>query len=92
MRPLRLLIGDSDDKFRRGLRLSFASDPGIEVVGEADDGDLALQLLRCLRPDVALLDEDLSSLGGGAIARVVRAELPETSIVVLTRAPKERSR
>ena len=86
---IRLLIGDGDGDFRRTLRASLASDPRIEVVGEADDGDLALQLLRSLRPDVALLDEDMPSFGGAAIARVLRAELPKTRVVVLTRSRSE---
>ena len=83
--PIRVLIGDPDDEFRRTLRASFAADPRIEVVGEADDGEMALQLLRRLRPDVALVDEDMPSFGGAAIARVLRSELPETRVVVLTR-------
>jgi DNA-binding NarL/FixJ family response regulator len=68
------------------LRASFAADPRIEVVGEADDGELALDLLRSLRPDVALLDADLDSVGGAAIARVVKGELPDIRVVVMTRA------
>lgn len=84
--PIRLLIGDSDGEFRRALRASFAADPRIEVVGEADDGELALELLRALRPDVALLDEDMDSFGGAAIARVVKGELPDVRVVVMTRA------
>jgi DNA-binding NarL/FixJ family response regulator len=81
-----VLIGDSDGEFRRGLRSSFATDPRIEVVGEAEDSASALRLVRWLRPDVALLDEDLPSFGGGAIARILRSELPETRVVVLSRA------
>ncbi|MGH2471767.1 MAG: response regulator [Candidatus Limnocylindria bacterium] len=84
--PIRVLIGDSDGEFRRALRASFAADPRIEVVGEADDGAHALQLLRWLRPNVALLDEDMPSFGGAAIAHILRSELPETRVVVLTRA------
>jgi two-component system response regulator DesR len=83
--PVRLVIGDSDGDFRRALRASVSADPRIELVGEADDGDLALQLLRRLRPDVALLDEDMPCFGGAAIARVLRSELPETRVVVMTR-------
>lgn len=82
---VRVLIGDSDGEFRRSLWTTFAGDPGFVVVGEADDGELALQLLRRLRPDVALLDEDMPSFGGAAIARVLRSELPQTRVVVMTR-------
>ena len=83
--PIRLVIGDGDGEFRRALRASFAADPRIEVVAEADDGESALQLLRSLRPDVALLDEDMPAFGGAAIARILRSELPEVRVVVLTR-------
>ena len=83
--PIRVLIGDSDPRFRRDLRASLAADPSFDVVGEVDDGDLALQLLRRLRPDVALIDEDMPSFGGAAIARILRSELPETRVVVMTR-------
>jgi DNA-binding NarL/FixJ family response regulator len=85
--PIRVLIGDSDSEFRRALRARFATDPRIEVVGEADDGALALQLLRWLRPEIALLDQDMPSLCGAAIARVLRSELPEIRVVVLSRPP-----
>jgi hypothetical protein len=84
-RVVRVLIGDGDDSFRHALRASFANDPRFDVIGEADDGDLALHLIRWLRPDVALVDEDMPSFGGAAIARVLRAEVPETRVVVLTR-------
>jgi DNA-binding NarL/FixJ family response regulator len=67
------------------LRASFAADPRVDVVGEAEDGELALNLVRWLRPDVALLDEDMPSFGGAAIGRVLRSELPEVRVVVLTR-------
>jgi DNA-binding NarL/FixJ family response regulator len=83
---LRVVIGDADGTFRRALRASFGGDPGIDVVGEADDGVQALELLRWLRPDVALVDGDMPSFGGAAIARILRTELPETRVVVLTRA------
>jgi len=91
-RTIRVLIGDEDHAFRRGLRASFAVDPRVEVVGEAGDGVQALELLRRLRPDVALIDEDMPSFGGAAIARIIRTELPGTCVVVLTRPQAEARR
>jgi DNA-binding NarL/FixJ family response regulator len=51
----------------------------------ADDGAIALELVRCLQPDVALLDEDMSSFGGAAVARILKSELSEVRVVVMTR-------
>ena len=79
-----MFIGDSDGEFRRALRASFAADPRLQIIGEADDGELALKLLRLLRPDVALLDEDMPSFGGAAVARILRSELSEVRVVVMT--------
>ena len=88
---IRLVVGDSDGEFRRLLMAGLAGDPGIDLVGETDDGERALEMLRLLRPDVALLDEDLPAFGGAAIARVLRSELPETRVVVMTRKTEWRS-
>ena len=90
-RRIRLVIGDSDGEFRRSLRNGILMDPGMELVGETDDGEVALALLRQLRPDVALLDEDMPAFGGAAIARVLRTELPDTRVVVMTRKTEWRS-
>jgi two-component system, NarL family, response regulator DesR len=80
-----VVIGDSDAEFRRALRARFAADPRIEVIGEADDGALALQLVRWVRPDVALLDQDMPSFGGAEVARILRSEHSEVRVVVMTR-------
>jgi DNA-binding NarL/FixJ family response regulator len=81
---IRVVIGDRRESYRRLLRESLIAAPDIEVVGETDDGEVALQLVRRLRPNVALLDEDLSSFGGAAIARVLASELPDVRVVILT--------
>jgi DNA-binding NarL/FixJ family response regulator len=83
---IRVVIADDRSESRRALHALLVAQPDIDVVGVADDGVVALGLLRLLKPDVALLDEDLSSFGGGAVARIVAHELPDLRVVVLTAA------
>jgi DNA-binding NarL/FixJ family response regulator len=83
-RPIRVLIADDHDVARRRLRAQLSEALDVEVVGEADDGALALQLARWLQPDVALLDERLPKIGGLELARVFAAQLPEVRVVILT--------
>lgn len=81
---IRVVLGDDHSDARRALRELLAAQPDIELVGNADDGEVALRLLRSVRPDVALLDDDMTSFGGGAVARVLASELPHVRVVVLT--------
>jgi DNA-binding NarL/FixJ family response regulator len=81
---VRVLIADDDSRVRRRLRDLLEAQPDFDVVGEADDGVLALKLARWLRPKVVLLDPDLPSLRGADFARVVATELPDVRVVLLT--------
>lgn len=81
--PIRILIGDAHDSHRLELAQLLRTQPDIEVVGVTTDGEHALRLLRELRPNVALLDEDLPGFGGNAVARILRSELPELQVMVL---------
>ena len=81
---IRVVLGGDRDGARRALYEVLVAQPDIELVGVADDGETALRLLRSLRPDVALLDEDMAAFGGGAVARVLASELPDLRFVVLT--------
>ncbi|HEV8653914.1 MAG TPA: response regulator [Candidatus Limnocylindria bacterium] len=86
---IRVVLGGDCSDARRALYDVLVAEPDIEVVGVADDGETALHLLRSLRPDVALLDEDMTSFGGGAVARVLASELPDLQVVVLTAPERE---
>jgi DNA-binding NarL/FixJ family response regulator len=85
---IRVVIGDDGTDTRRKLQLLLVAQPDVDVVGVADDGEVALGLIRLLKPDVALLDADLPSFGGGAIARVIRSEQPDLQVVVLSDEPQ----
>ncbi|MGE5460257.1 MAG: response regulator [Solirubrobacterales bacterium] len=80
---MRVLLADDHALFREGL-VSLLSAHGIEVVGEASDGIEALALARELRPDVILMDLTMPGVGGLEATRLVKAELPEIKVVVLT--------
>jgi two-component system nitrate/nitrite response regulator NarL len=80
---IRVVVGDAHPEFRRAFRSTISTASDVEIIGETDDGVRALELLRILRPHVALLDADLPSLGGNAVARVLADELPDVHVVVL---------
>ena len=80
---IRIVIGDAHSADRRELTQLLSAQPDIELIGVTSDGEQALQMLRDLRPNVALLDEDLPSFGGSAVARILKTELPEVQVMVL---------
>ena len=81
---IRVLIVDDHSVVREGLRMFFARDPDLEVVGEAADGAQAIQQARRLRPDVVVMDLLMPVLDGMAATRAIRSELPETEVLALT--------
>jgi two-component system response regulator DesR len=82
---IRVVIGDDGTGTHRALQALLVMQPDFDVVGVATDGETALGLLRLLKPDIALLAEDMASFSGGAVARVLRSELPGLQVVVLTK-------
>ena len=81
---IRVLIVDDHWVVRTGLRDYLSGEPGLEVVGEAADGREAIDRARELRPDVVVMDLAMPGLGGAEATAAVRAELPQTEVVVLT--------
>jgi NarL family two-component system response regulator LiaR len=81
---IRVLIADDHAVVREGLRAFLALQEDVEVVGEAADGDEAVQAVSRLEPDVALVDLVMPRVDGiEAIARI-RAQRPQTRVIVLT--------
>ncbi len=81
---IRIVIADDHAVVRRGLRQLLDAEPGFEVLAEADDLESTQRRIAGHRPDVLVLD--LNMPGGSTLARIpeMRAECPETQIVVLT--------
>ncbi|MBL7489847.1 response regulator transcription factor [Frankia sp. AgB1.9] len=82
--PIRVLLADDQPLIRLGFRMFLRAEPGIEVVGEADDGASAVRLARQLRPDVVFMDVRMPGMDGiEATAAIVAARLP-TRVLILT--------
>lgn len=80
---MRILLVDDHALFLQSLRVLLSAS-GHEVVGLATDGMQALQQARGLRPDLILMDIDMPGCDGLAATRMIKAELPEIKIVMLT--------
>lgn len=81
---IRVLVVDDQPLIRRGLALTLGAVEGLQIVGQAADGEEAVSLARQLRPDVVLMDLKMPKLSGVAATRAITGELPSTQIVVLT--------
>ncbi len=81
---VRVLIADDHTVVRQGIRIVLEEVDGIEVVGEAGDGDEALELTRTLGPDVVLLDVTMPGRTGLEVTRVLREEGFDTAILILS--------
>ena len=79
-----VMLVDDDGLMREGLRAVLSSDDRIEVTGEAEDGRLAVQRARHLRPDVVLMDVRMPELDGIAATEELIAAAPEAQVVILT--------
>jgi DNA-binding NarL/FixJ family response regulator len=81
---ITVVIAEDHPLFRKGLSDALSVDASFRVVGEAADGEQALELLRRHRPRVALLDVDMPRLSGLAVAEAVRQENLGAVVVMLT--------
>lgn len=83
-RPIRVLLADDHAVVRKGLAALIDRTPGLEVVGEAEDGERGVQLAARLHPDVVVMDLEMPRLGGIEATRRISEAQPDAKIVVLT--------
>ena len=81
---IRVLICDDQAIARHGLQMILASAPDLEVVGQAQDGQEAVELTAQLAPDVVLMDLKMPRLNGVQATRRIRSQSPDVQVLVLT--------
>lgn len=81
---MRVLIVDDVAAVREALRLLLSDQPGVDVVGEAADGEEALRQAAALRPDLVLMDLEMPHLDGLAAIRLLRRAADPPNIVAMS--------
>lgn len=81
---IRVVIAEDHALVREGTRQILEEQPDIEVVGEAEDGEEAVALVSRVRPRVVLMDIAMPKLNGIEATRLIKKQLPETSVLILT--------
>ena len=82
--PVTVVVADDQSAVRQGLVLLLGTVPGITVTGEAEDGEAAVEMVAAKNPQVVLMDLNMPRCDGVEATRRIRAEHPQTQVVVLT--------
>jgi DNA-binding NarL/FixJ family response regulator len=81
---IRILATDDHPLIRAGLVSFLATEPGVQVVAEAGNGEEALERYRELRPDIVLMDLSMPVMDGLAATKAIIDEFPDARVIVLT--------
>ena len=80
----KILIVDDSAIFRRHIMEKLAEEPDIKIVGEAGDGQEALEKVKTAKPDLILLDIRMPRLNGIEVIPQIKKERPESKVIILT--------
>jgi DNA-binding NarL/FixJ family response regulator len=83
---MKVLIADNDKEYRTFMGRILKMNAGLRVVAEAGDGEEAVRLSRQFKPDLVLMDIDMPGLDGLQATRRLKAELPQTRVIILSGA------
>jgi DNA-binding NarL/FixJ family response regulator len=84
-KPIRVILADDHPIVRAGICDALKEIPGVEVVGEANDGRAAIELVKSAQPDIVFMDISMPGLNGlEATERIVKA-FPQTRVIILSR-------
>ena len=81
---IKVVLAEDGDALRRSLADSLREQPDIQVLGEATDGEELVALCRETPPDVAVVDIRMPGMDGVAACKILRSELPEVRLLILT--------
>lgn len=84
MMDTKVLLADDHAVLRDGIRMVLDAQPGITVIGEAEDGRQALELVEKLQPDVVVMDIAMPNLNGAEATRQIKRRFPRVQVVILT--------
>jgi len=88
-KPIRVMLVDDHDVVRRGLSVFLSAFDDMELVGEASNGQQAVQLCEQIQPDVILMDIIMPKMDGIEATRLIRLANPTVQIVILTSSKEE---
>ncbi len=92
-RRIRLVLVDDHVVMRQGLASMLRAEPDLEIVGEASDGETAVEMVRLLRPDVVTMDVSMPGMDGIEATRIIHSDLPGVRVIGLSMFEEaERSR
>ncbi|WP_019503874.1 NHLP bacteriocin system secretion protein [Pleurocapsa sp. PCC 7319] len=81
---IRVLIVDDQNLVRQRLKLLIETEADLEVVGTAEDGEIAIEQIESLKPDVILLDLEMPRMNGIKVTRIISKRFPECRILILS--------
>ena len=84
MEKIRILLADDHTILRSGIRSLLEDEPGLSVIGEAEDGRTAVSMACQLKPDVVIMDIAMPLLNGLEATRQIKAQCPAVRVLILT--------